>query len=242
MEYCTNQPVAVYLKFYYTGNMPIVKCKICKKDFYAKPNWLRRGLGKYCSLSCSQEGRRKGRHVKCHICGKITYKTPKALKGSKSKKYFCGKSCQTIWRNSIIFVGKNHSNWKSGEFTYKNVLTKSSTPKVCMLCKENDKRILVAHHIDKNRRNNRLKNLIWLCFNCHFLVHQYRREEDRLKFNLKKARSGAAIVQLEGHRVVVPRNWVQFPMVAPLRGLNINKSRSSYDLYSLYSPKFAKQT
>jgi len=31
-------------------------------------------------------------------------------------------------------------------------------------------------------------------------------------------------------------------MVAPLRGLNINKSRSSYDLYSLYSPKFAKQT
>ena len=165
--------------------MPIVKCKICSEKFYSKPNWIEKGWGKYCSLKCSQEGRKKGKLVKCHICGKNAYKNPKALKNSKSKKYFCGKSCQTVWRNSIVFVGKNHSNWKGGEFTYKNIITKSDTPKLCVLCKEKDKRILAVHHIDKNRKNNTINNLIWLCHNCHFLIHQYKKEEKRLNTRLK---------------------------------------------------------
>jgi predicted HNH restriction endonuclease len=27
--------------------------------------------------------------------------------------------------------------------------------------------------VDKNRKNNKIKNLIWLCRNCHFLIHNY---------------------------------------------------------------------
>lgn len=160
--------------------MPTVKCKICNKEFYAKPNWLKKGWGKYCSLKCTYKDREKGKIIKCHICGKNAYKSPKALKGSRSKKFFCGKSCQTIWRNSAVFAGKNHSNWKGGEFTYKNIIARSDKPKICTLCKETDKRILVVHHLDKNRKNNKLKNLIWLCFNCHFLVHHYKAKRDKL--------------------------------------------------------------
>ncbi|MBI4281264.1 HNH endonuclease [Candidatus Uhrbacteria bacterium] len=34
-------------------------------------------------------------------------------------------------------------------------------------------RVLLVHHIDENRKNNVLSNLVWLCRNCHFLVHKY---------------------------------------------------------------------
>jgi len=29
------------------------------------------------------------------------------------------------------------------------------------------------NHIDSNRKNNNLNNLIWLCMNCYYLVHNH---------------------------------------------------------------------
>lgn len=161
-----------------------IKCKICKKEFYAKPNWIRRGLGKYCSRKCSHESNKKGKMVQCFICGKDVYKSKKALNGSKSKKYFCGKSCQTIWRNSMVFVGEKHANWQDGEFAYRNILVKSKKGRICSFCKEKDIRILAVHHIDNNRKNNNLENLTWLCHNCHFLIHHYRKEKNQFMISI----------------------------------------------------------
>lgn len=156
--------------------MPIVKCKICRADFYAKPNWIKRGWGKYCSRKCHHESNKKGRMASCFICRKQTYKSQKELRASKSKKYFCSKSCQTVWRNSIVFVGSNHANWKNGESAYRSILVHSNVPQVCKRCREQDRRLLVGHHLDRNRKNNKLSNLVWLCPNCHFLVHHYENE------------------------------------------------------------------
>ena len=152
--------------------MPIVSCKICGKEFYTKPFWLKRGYGNYCSPKCQYEGRRNGRTIKCHICGKETYKSLAKLKNSKSKKYFCGKSCQTQWRNSV-FVGPKHANWVHGRQSYKSVLTRHKIPAVCGVCRTKDRRVLAAHHMDRNRDNNKVSNLRWLCHNCHHLVHHY---------------------------------------------------------------------
>ena len=160
--------------------MAIVKCKQCDKEFYAKPSWLKNGFGKYCSRKCSHESARNGMVVKCFVCKKDIYKSKKAIDGSKSKKYFCDKSCQTTWRNSMVFIGKNHSNWKDGKTTYRSVLIKSKGEKKCTLCNNNDTRLLAAHHLDKNRMNNDISNLIWLCHNCHFLVHHYIKEKGAL--------------------------------------------------------------
>jgi predicted HNH restriction endonuclease len=44
---------------------------------------------------------------------------------------------------------------------------------VCVLCKVSDKRILAVHHKDNNRKNNKVENLVWLCHNCHILVHHF---------------------------------------------------------------------
>ncbi len=159
--------------------MPNVRCHICSTWFYVKPNRIRRGWGKYCSIKCKRNGQETGRFVKCFICDREIYRTKRDLRISKSKKYFCTKSCQTIWRNTVVFIGPRHANWRGGNSTdsYRNVLKRSGKREICTLCKTKDKRILAAHHIDRNRRNNRSENLAWLCHNCHYLVHHY--EEPR---------------------------------------------------------------
>lgn len=150
--------------------MPIVLCKVCSKEFYGKPFFLKKGQAKYCSQGCMRIGSRTGKIVKCHSCDKDVYKTKKALRVSKSKTYFCTKSCQTKWRNSV-FIGDKHANWKNGLYVYRSVLSRHKIPKVCKVCKNKDTRILAVHHIDHDRKNNSVLNLVWLCHNCHHLVH-----------------------------------------------------------------------
>jgi hypothetical protein len=153
--------------------MPQVKCKICHSKFYAKPSHLKLGYGKYCSTKCQHQAQLKGKFVFCEICNKKIWRKPRQLKKSKSEKFFCSKSHQTLWRN-ITFVGSRHGNWKGGEnINYKKFLIKNKIKTICKLCGCKDKRVLAVHHLDKNHKNNNLKNLIFLCHNCHHLVHCY---------------------------------------------------------------------
>lgn len=159
--------------------MPLIKkCKRCKSDFRTKPFFIKIGGGKYCSAKCHHESLKKGKVVKCNFCSKDTYKAPKALKNSKSKKFFCSKSCQTKWRNTV-FVGPKHANWKHGQFSYQSVLSRHKVLKKCTLCKTVDSRVLAVHHIDRNRKNNKVANLAWLCHNCHHLVHRHAGEQEK---------------------------------------------------------------
>lgn len=151
--------------------MPIVKCKLCRERFYAKPSWIKYGHGKYCSQKCQYKSYKTGKIIPCFICGKEVYKALRYIK--RAKHYFCSKSCQTVWRNTMVFVGPKHFNWKGGEHTYRNIMRRSNVPKVCKRCGAKDRRILAIHHLDRNRKNNKLSNLIYLCHNCHFLVHNY---------------------------------------------------------------------
>jgi hypothetical protein len=148
-------------------------CKVCKREFYVKPSHVLRGWGKYCSKKCQSSSQFTGAWLACHRCGMKVYRTPRDVSRSKSRRFFCTKSCQTIWRNSVLYTGKNHANWRGGESTYRDVLHRAKVDKRCQLCKTEDERVLIVHHIDKNRKNNTLKNLIWLCANCHMLIHNH---------------------------------------------------------------------
>ncbi len=65
-----------------------VTCKQCSKLFNAKPSWIKNGYGKFCSRECGHKANRTGKVVTCFICSKEVYKQGKALKGSKSGKFF----------------------------------------------------------------------------------------------------------------------------------------------------------
>ena len=161
--------------------MPIIKkCLVCHTEFKTKLFFIEHGGGKYCSVECHHKGLRKGTFKKCSVCGQETYKKVLQIKRSKSGKFFCGKSCQTKWRNQE-FVGKKHGNYKTGIYSYRSVLTRNKVIQICLLCGDEDKRILAVHHIDKDRTNNKLSNLAYLCHNCHFLVHHDIKERQKFQ-------------------------------------------------------------
>lgn len=159
--------------------MPQILCKTCLKDFHAKPSWILKGVGKYCSRTCQIEGRKTGTVIVCSLCNKEVYKQRKAIENSKSGKLFCSLYCSNKWHNAE-YVGPDHKNWNGGEFSYKRVLERSGKKLRCRLCDKDDRRFLVAHHIDWNRKNNMLSNLTWLCLNCHHLVHNYSEAKNKL--------------------------------------------------------------
>lgn len=152
--------------------MPTVACTVCAAPFYAKPSHIKKGWGKYCSKKCQYKSQSTGSTVCCYTCERLVYRAAGESKRSKSGRYFCSKSCQTIWRNSQYIEAK-HSNWTTGQSSYRAILKRSGKPLICKKCQTSDERVLAVHHRDKNRSNNTVANLVWLCHNCHHLVHNH---------------------------------------------------------------------
>lgn len=160
--------------------MPEVNCRQCGRSFHTKLFYLRKGYGLFCSRSCYYASVQKGKIVNCEICQAQIYRGLKQLAHSKSRKFFCSKSCQTVWRNQQ-YTGTRHKLWKGGwNVQYRKIMLGSGKDPICLLCCEKDERIIVVHHIDENRSNNFVNNLAWLCRNCHHLVHYDSVEKLRL--------------------------------------------------------------
>lgn len=60
--------------------------------------------------------------------------------------------------------------YKDSSSNYRKKALKNFKHK-CVKCKVTNLKILVVHHKDRNRENNNLDNLEFLCRNCHFLEH-----------------------------------------------------------------------
>jgi len=137
-----------------------------------KPFRVRHFEALYCSRTCHHQGMKAKRlSLDCSTCGNKIERTLSKMKNSRSGEFFCDKSCQTKWRNKY-FSGEKHKNWSHGNsINYRSILSTSERKQACNHCGKNDKRVLAVHHIDKNCRNNKLENLMWLCHNCHHLVH-----------------------------------------------------------------------
>lgn len=154
--------------------MPWLGCKICNKQFYAKPRHIKIGWGKYCSNKCKFKSQKNGTLVECNNCDKRLYRRPKDFLKSRSALFFCNRSCHASWRNKNIRIGENHPNWITGSSTYRNLLLKNTKRLTCSKCNFSDLRVLIVHHRDSNRANNKLDNLELLCRNCHYLRHEFK--------------------------------------------------------------------
>lgn len=147
-------------------------CGICKKSFRVKRWLVKNGWGIYCSMRCKNEGQKNGEMVLCATCGAGVYRTPKEIRHrSVTNRSFCNKSCLAVWKNKNMFIGRNHNRWKHGGCSYRATFMRRVGNPRCTSCSFQDIRALVVHHIDRNRKNNSLYNLKWLCHNCHFLEH-----------------------------------------------------------------------
>ena len=62
--------------------------------------------------------------------------------------------------------GENNSNWKTGISVYREYKRDENC---CEFCGEDDK--LEVHHLDENRDNNDVDNLVKVCITCHGRLH-----------------------------------------------------------------------
>ena len=168
-----------------------IKCDYCNKEFnlprYLYNKRLKRNNKIYCSKKCSYEGSKK--IVKCKFanCGKEIYKQPHKIKQSISGNVFCSHSCSSSYNNT--FREKYSVN------TYRRIAFEKYEHK-CALCGWNeDERILEVHHIDENRKNNKLNNLIILCPICHryLTLHLKTIEELRTIFSSRQTGKVASL-------------------------------------------------
>ena len=155
----------------------IIQCNECGKNVEkstSKVNEaIKYGRNLYCSKECAQKHRLIKIQCKCAFCEAELIRTPSEIKKSKTGNVFCNKSCAASFNNSHFRTGENNPNWKGGTYKSSNYarLAFRSYEHICTNCGFDQEAALVVHHIDYNRNNDELDNLMILCSNCHYLVH-----------------------------------------------------------------------
>lgn len=109
----------------------------------------------------------------CPICG-VKFKTQK--RSDKREKKTCSYSCS----NTFFRSGKDNPNWKEISTQYRSKCFEYHK-KECVICKE--EKVVEVHHIDEDRNNNDIFNLVPLCPTHHKYWHsEYKSEiEETIK-------------------------------------------------------------
>lgn len=112
----------------------LAECKICGKQFYARPCHVAKGWGKYCSIKCAGQSDEQAGRVQalnnrrwasykkstasCLVCHKTFTAPPSVLK--RGKKY-CSLKCSDSVRKGKNAGEKNYG-WKGGDVTKKCIV------------------------------------------------------------------------------------------------------------------------
>lgn len=109
------------------------------------------------------------------------YKTKKQISLTLKQKYKSGEIISPFYKDGRYKNDPNSAyNLYNGEFTEelkKQVRVRDSW--TCQKCGK--KRSAVCHHIDENKYNNTVDNLIILCKNCHSKHHSVKDESKKLE-------------------------------------------------------------
>lgn len=97
--------------------------------------------------------------VRCKKCNKILYRLKSEIRGE----IFCNNSCANSYNNNRTNTGKlNIHNYRQRALEFYGSF--------CHVCGYGIEEVLEVHHIDCNRRNNKIKNLVVLCPTHHVEV------------------------------------------------------------------------
>ena len=174
-----------------------IRCDNCKKEFDITPSRFKLSKNHFCSRKCKGKyiskhnvgenhiNWRRTEKVICGICKKEFYVTPYRFDNNRGK--FCSKKCFYIWLSERMResrMGESNPNWQGGlskegyptEFI-NSIFKKEIRAKynfVCQICGKTEKdrgRTIHIHHIDRNKLNLSVENIIPLCIHCHPRIH-----------------------------------------------------------------------
>lgn len=146
-------------------------CPICGKEFVKA-----RGSKMYCSSECYNIARQKKTELICLACGKHFERVNCHI----GEHNFCSKECVNKW-NRENRKGENANGWKGGihyqdGYIFKKEKDGGYRGEHRILMEEKLGRRLteqeVVHHIDGNKTNNSLDNLMVMTRAEHALLHR----------------------------------------------------------------------
>ena len=139
--------------------------------------------------SPKEYGRKQGKRLKGIPKSeehKKSMRKPKNL--SKKQRDALSDRSRKLWEDGVfddVHYGENNSSWKGGvsqkyprEFYKLRFAVKDRDNHVCQICGKNTYRSRYAHvhHIDGDKQNNDMENLILLCIHCHSKVHHVNKK------------------------------------------------------------------
>lgn len=147
----------------YSRKYAVLLCNGCDKSFEKQLRFVKRDCYNYCTHKCSADVRKNRIKLSCVLCG-IEVIRPIGQK-NKTGLVFCSQKCkneaQSVECGRMLQCGPS-----SDKTAYRNKAL-AYYPKCCEWCKFPILELLDIHHIDHDRNNNDLTNLIVLCVMCH---------------------------------------------------------------------------
>ena len=143
-------------------------CKQCGKEFYQHACYVKRGQGKFCSISCG-----------------VTYRNliNNPAKDIEVRRKISANHADVSGTNNPMYgrTGSNAPGYIDGRSKYESVIYRkilriAGIKEICVICGSVEN--LHVHHKDKNHHNNNINNLCWLCVKCHNnIAHKPERNE-----------------------------------------------------------------
>ena len=152
-----------------------IKCLVHDHCFETKYENLRHiGKAYYPCPFCQIEQKQKRKlsirqEVTCAYCGKTLLRRNTTLAKSRSGLYFCSKEHKDLAQrldSGDAFDSLRPDHYGTGA-NYRDIAFRAYEHKCACCGWDEDVRILEVHHIDSNRENNNLENLVILCAICH---------------------------------------------------------------------------
>lgn len=154
----TNNSVKVISPYVNKRTKVTIKCKTCGYEWEISPASLTPGITQQYSFAGCPEC--KYQEVECAYCHKKFKRLKSELAKSKSGYVYCSHECGNKHKNLLRYNSEDGTEYRRNAFL--------NYPHKCAACGyDADERVLEVHHIDENRKNNKIENLIILCPICH---------------------------------------------------------------------------
>ena len=180
-----SQETCEYISGYEkTTSIIKIRCLIHKNEFNIKYENIRHDDKPYYPCPICQEEQSRIRYessrqeVECAYCKKKFIKPKARLNNSRSGLFFCCRAHKDLAQ--MVVSGEDFSeirpdHYGTGLSNYRELAFRTYKH-ACACCDwHEDIRILEVHHVDSDRENNDISNLIILCPNCHkkITLHKY---------------------------------------------------------------------